>query len=59
MFLKTVAYSFENIANVLSLTHGLQCGNSNTVLFQGGSYIFEFQSFADLHVCREFVGKSH
>lgn len=23
---------------------------------QGGSYIFEFESFADLHVCREFVG---
>lgn len=25
---------------------------------QGGSYIFEFQSFADLHVCREFVGNA-
>lgn len=30
----------------------------NAVLFQGGSYIFEFESFPDLHVCREFVGKS-
>ncbi|XP_031280444.1 general transcription and DNA repair factor IIH subunit TFB1-1-like isoform X1 [Pistacia vera] len=25
--------------------------------FQGGSYIFEFDSYADLHVCRDFVGK--
>ncbi|XP_024018724.1 general transcription and DNA repair factor IIH subunit TFB1-1 isoform X2 [Morus notabilis] len=25
---------------------------------QGGSYIFEFQSFADLHVYREFVGNA-
>ncbi|XP_044474277.1 general transcription and DNA repair factor IIH subunit TFB1-1-like isoform X2 [Mangifera indica] len=24
---------------------------------QGGSYIFEFDSYADLHVCRDFVGK--
>ncbi|KAM7250048.1 hypothetical protein ACFE04_021931 [Oxalis oulophora] len=27
---------------------------SNT---QGGSYIFEFDSFSDLHVCRDFVAK--
>lgn len=26
-------------------------------IFQGGSYIFEFKNFSDLHVCREFVGK--
>ena len=25
-------------------------------MFQG-SYIFEFESFSDLHVCREFAGK--
>ncbi|KAF3453256.1 hypothetical protein FNV43_RR03696 [Rhamnella rubrinervis] len=25
---------------------------------QGGSYIFEFESFSDLHVCREFVGNA-
>lgn len=25
---------------------------------QGGSYIFEFKNFSDLHVCREFVGSA-
>ncbi|KAK3409275.1 hypothetical protein EUGRSUZ_J01409 [Eucalyptus grandis] len=25
---------------------------------QGGSYIFEFESYPDLHTCRDFVGKS-
>ncbi|KAH7545455.1 hypothetical protein FEM48_Zijuj01G0095700 [Ziziphus jujuba var. spinosa] len=25
---------------------------------QGGSYIFEFESFSDLHICREFVGNA-
>lgn len=25
---------------------------------QGGSYIFEFESYSDLHICRDFVGKA-
>ncbi|KAI4321735.1 hypothetical protein MLD38_035083 [Melastoma candidum] len=25
---------------------------------QGGSYIFEFDSYSDMHVCRDFVGKA-
>lgn len=28
------------------------------VLFQGGNYIFEFDTFAERDVCREFVGES-
>lgn len=29
----------------------------NLANVQGGSYIFEFDSYADLHVCRDFVSK--
>lgn len=28
------------------------------LLLQKRSYIFEFESFPDMHVCREFVGKA-
>ncbi|KAE8098912.1 hypothetical protein FH972_016940 [Carpinus fangiana] len=30
----------------------------NLSLDQGGSYIFEFEAFSDLHVCREFVANA-
>lgn len=28
------------------------------ILLQGASYIFEFENYSDLQVCKEFVGKS-
>lgn len=28
------------------------------LMFQDGSYIFEFESYPDLHACREIIGKS-
>ena len=36
----------------------MKFANFYFVLFQAGSYIFEFENFVDLQVCREFVGKS-
>lgn len=46
-------FAFSYFVSVL-ITFNVMC-----VLFQGGSYIFEFDSYADLHVCRDFVSKSH
>lgn len=28
-------------------------------ILQGGSYIFEFESYPDMHICRDFVGKDN